>query len=195
MLFFFLSVAASALGKTTSMSGSTCDTAILWARKDRQSRGGGVLIGTASHISSSFLYSQSDPDVLTVKLFLSSPIVICAVYIPPSATVDLQDSLLLYLRGLYTSSDVPVVVPQELLGDFNCPDIEWSLLSASSCFSSLLCELVYDLNLSQLVAQPTHTKGNILDFILTNAEDRITDVAVLQSTFSSSDHFPVSFSF
>ena len=52
---------------------------------------------------------------------------------------------------------------------------------------------MHDLSLSQLVAQPTHTKGNILDIILTNAEDRITDVAVLQSTFSSSDHFPVSF--
>ena len=50
-------------------------------RKDCQSRSGGVLIGTTSHISSSFLYSQSDPDVLTVKLFLPLPIVICAVYI------------------------------------------------------------------------------------------------------------------
>ena len=76
--------------------------------KDRQSRGGVLIGSTASHISSSFLYSLSDPDVLTVKLFLPFPIVICAVYIPPSATVDLQD---------YTSSDVPVV-----LGDFNCPD-------------------------------------------------------------------------
>ena len=82
------------------------------------------------YISSSFLYSQSDPDVLTVKLFLPFPIVICAVYIPPSDTVDLQDSLLLYLRGIYTSSYVPVVV----LGDFNCPDIEWSLLRTSSRF-------------------------------------------------------------
>ena len=60
------------------------------------------------YISSSFLYSQSDPDVLTVKLFLPFPIVICAVYIPPD-TVDLQDSLLLYLRG-----SIPVVMFQLL---------------------------------------------------------------------------------
>ena len=78
-------------------------------RKDRQSRGGGLLIGTASHISSSFLYSQSDPDVLTVKLFLPFPIVICAVYIPPSATVDLQDPYYFISEG-----SIPVVMFQLL---------------------------------------------------------------------------------
>ena len=42
--------------------------------------GGGVLIDTASHISSSFLYSQSDPDVLLSSPFFPSPIIImCCV--------------------------------------------------------------------------------------------------------------------
>ena len=48
--------------------------------KDHQSHGGVLIGSTASHISSSFLYSPSDPDVLTVKLFLPFPIVMCCVY-------------------------------------------------------------------------------------------------------------------
>ena len=34
--------------------------------------------------------------------------------------------------------------------------------------SKIYADLVYDLNLTQLVCQPTHTRGSILDKILTN---------------------------
>ena len=58
---------------------------ILW--KDCPSRGGGVLIATAFHIPSCLLYSQSDPDILTVKLYLPSPVIFCVIYIPPSSMI------------------------------------------------------------------------------------------------------------
>ena len=98
-------------------------------------------------------------------------------------------SLLDYLTHLFTSVDLSVAV-----GDFNCPDIYWPLLSASSSFSSRLCDLVFYFNLYQCVDQPTHIKGNILDLIITNSIERISVVTVRQEPFSSSNHLPISFS-
>ena len=118
-----------------------------------------------------------------------SPIVFCVVYIPPSSSEGTWLSLLDYLHSLFTSVDVPIFV----VGDFNCPDINWQLLSAPSKFSSLLCDLIFDLQLTQCVELPTHLKGNILDLIITNSVNRISDVVVHQNQFTTSDHFLISF--
>ena len=34
-------------------------------------------------------------------------------------------------------------------------------------FSSSICETIFDLNLTQLISQPTHIDGNILDVVFT----------------------------
>ena len=44
--------------------------------KDCPSRGG-VLLAVASHIPTLFTYSQSDPDILAIKLLTPSPIIMC----------------------------------------------------------------------------------------------------------------------
>ena len=165
----------------TWLSGSFFDNEILPTgysifRKDRPSRGGGVLLAVASHIPSSFIYSQSDPDILTIKLLSPSSVIVSVVYISLRSSDTSWSSLLDYLRCLFTSSCLSVVV----LDDFNCPDIDWPILSASSSFSNLLCDLVYDFNLTQCISQPTHIKGNILDLILTNSADIVSNVSVLQ---------------
>ena len=159
-------------------------------RKDHPSQGGRVLIATAFHIPSCSLYSQSDPVILTIKLYLPSPVIFCVIYIPPSSSDSSWSSMLDYLTHLFTSVDLHVVV----VGDFNSPDIYWPLLSASSSFFSQLCDLVFDPNLYQCVDQPTHIKGNILDLIITNSIDRISGVTIHQEPFSSSDPLPISFS-
>ena len=51
------------------------------------------------------------------------------------------------------------------MGDFNVPDINQATLSGSFIFSNQLCDLVFQFNLSQLVDQPSHIYGNILDII------------------------------
>ena len=160
----------------------------IW-RKDRTSRGGGVLAATACHLSAHLLSSPSDLEVLTLQLFSHNPIVICVVYISPSSTETYWISLLDYLRSLI-HSDAPTFI----VGDFNCPDIDWQMLSASSRISSLLCEFVFDMHLTQVVDRPTHVRGNILDLIISNSADRIFNVHVNDCQFLSSDHFPISFS-
>ena len=88
-----------------------------------------------------------------------------------------------------SSSDQAIIV-----GDFNIPDICWFSLHGSTSFSKIFCEFVYKYNLTQLITSHTHVKGNVLDLILTNAEDIIYDLNVNPAhLLMFSDHFLISF--
>ena len=82
-----------------------------------------------------------------------------------------------------------------LLGDFNFNDINWESLYGNSPVSTKFCEIIFDLNLCQLVSEPAHIHGNILDLVLTNNPDNIVDLIVhSKPPFSiSSDHFVITF--
>ena len=62
-------------------------------------------------------------------------------------------------------------------------------LRARSERELLLC----DLNLTQLVTQSTHVKGNTLDLVITDLEDSVTNLDVVTCN-SCSDHYHVFFS-
>ena len=81
------------------------------------------------------------------------------------------------------------------MGDFNCPDVNWSSFTASKYPSRLLCDFVFDNDLCQLVVLPTHIHGNILDLVLVCSPDLISNLHVHtnQPQFPSSDHFPITF--
>jgi len=81
--------------------------------------------------------------------------------------------------------------PIIIAGDFNRPDINWSTPSATSQAPNLFSDLVYDLNLSELVDFATHIHCNLLDLILTNIEESIHNVQIYPHNYqsSSSDHF------
>ena len=138
-------------------------------RKDRPSRGGGVLIAVHVSIPSSLL---------------SSP-----VYIPPNSCESYLLSLLNYLSDLLYSHSKCIIV-----GDFNFPDICWSTLSGTSSLSNYFCEFIFDYNLTQHVMEPTHIMGNILDLVVTSPSVNIVDLSIIPSVqYFSSDHFIVSF--
>ena len=65
-----------------------------------------------------------------------------------------------------------------LVGKFYLPDIDWDTLSVASHSSELFCNFVFNNNLTQLIAKPTHVKGNILDLIVTNTSHRIQQVNI-----------------
>ena len=93
-------------------------------------------------------------------------------------------SLLNYIHSLNSCSNIII------LGDLNLPDANWDNYTGSSCFTQDFCEAVFDLNLLQLVNQPTHRKGNILDVILTN-QTNVTNISTLPTLPCGlkSDHF------
>ncbi len=82
-------------------------------RKDRGSRGGGVLIAIKDSIPSNLLSSPSHLEVLAVVVGSNHPITLCIVYAPPTSTYDYYQSLFTYLSDLVTSGSQTIIV-----GDF-----------------------------------------------------------------------------
>ena len=112
---------------------------------------------------------------------------LCSVYLPPHSCSTHSLDLCNYLSDLSGNNKVII------LGDFNFPSINWQTLLGTSETSSLFCDFVYDNNLDQLVTEPTHVKGNILDLILTNVSDNIQDVSVYSRKIPlSTDNFIIS---
>ena len=141
-------------------------------RKDRPSRGGGVFIAVQKSIPSKLIPSPDSLEVVAVEIQLPNPIVLCAVYLPPSASASSVSSTLHFLSTIVNQYNAI------LLGDFNFPDINWSTISSSTLSGSLFCEFVFDHNLSQLVKDSTHIKGGILDLVLCNSPHLITDLII-----------------
>ena len=158
-------------------------------RKDRKNRGGGVLLAVDESLPVSLLPSPPTLEVLTVKVNLGKPVLVCVVYVPPSSDISTFESLLSYLSSLFSPSNTVLV-----MGDFNCPDIDWPTLSGVSPISTLLCDFVFDYNISQVVESPTHVKGNVLDLVLTNSAQLIHSLTVFTDKFQYSDHFLIKFS-
>lgn len=83
-----------------------------------------------------------------------------------------------------------------LIGDFNFPDVDWHSLCCTHPNSRLFCDFVFNNNFTQLVCTPTHSKGNILDLVLINSDDLVSELAVLsKEPFPGlkSDHHLLSF--
>ena len=158
-------------------------------RKDRESRGGGVLIAVSNSVASSMLPSPPELEIITVKFRINQfEAVICNCYIPPNTADTLFVTLLRYLSNLLSNHNRVIIT-----GDFNLPDINWSSLSGHSYTSNTFCDFVYD-NLFQLVDTPTHVGGNLLDLVLTSDTQLIDDLCVLELAGSfRSDHLMITF--
>ena len=81
-----------------------------------------------------------------------------------------------------------------ILGDFNCPDIDWPTFSSDYTFSSSLCDLLFQYDFTQVIDCWTHVHGKILDLILTNSPDSVATITVSKEFNSTvkSDHYIVS---
>ena len=72
-------------------------------RKDRESRGGGVLIAVSNSVASSMLPSPPELEIITVKFRINQvEAVICNCYIPPN-TADTLFVTLLFVTSFASS--------------------------------------------------------------------------------------------
>ncbi len=140
-------------------------------RNDRNSRGGGVLLAIHNSLPSRLINSPPDLEVICVSL-IHINLTVCVVYVPPSVPTQVFHDTLRYLTKIVSLG------PTVILGDFNLPDIDWLSLSCSSPLSLTFCDFVFDNNLSQLVLEPTHCKGNCLDLILSNSPHHISPITM-----------------
>ena len=115
--------------------------------KDRQSRGGGVLIAVSSSVASCKLPSPLDVEAIAVKITLNKlQIIVCNCYIPPNSGDSYLDTLLTFLSNLISSHDRVIIT-----GDFNLPDINWYFLTGHSSSSNSFCDFVFINNQSSLL--------------------------------------------
>ena len=95
------------------------------------------------------------------------PLYFYLVYRPPNSSKKNIENLCYLLETSERNSF--------MIGDFNLPDIDWSENSAPGKYSCVL-DTCNDKGLVQVVPFQTHTKGNILDLVLTNAPDLIINI-------------------
>ena len=158
-------------------------------RRDRGSRGGGVMIVVANSIASTLVPNNFDIEMVTINLTYLQLVITC-IYVPPNSSDDYHRDIISSLNFLHSTYNHVVI-----MGDFNSSDINWTTLSASSTFSHSLCELVFKFNLQQLVTSTTHLRGSILDLVITNSPDLITSMQVDSNICSNfSDHYLITFS-
>ena len=112
------------------------------------------------------------------------------VYRPPhlnTNSVQYINDLVACLKRVST-----VDWPVSVVGDLNCPGINWQTLEAPlDNIQDVLLDFVCDCGFVQLVTQPTH-ESNILDLVLTNNPLLFTKV-VVEVPFGNSDHNTVNF--
>ena len=77
------------------------------------------------------------------------------IYATPQSSMNYFNTCSKHLSNL-SDTCLPTIV----VGDFNLPDINWETLSGGTSISNQFCEQVFDLNMNQLVDQPTHMQGN-----------------------------------
>ena len=181
-----LAVTETFLDDTIS-DGEICPGHYQMFRRDRSRHGGGVLIMIREGIKA-FLRNDLNCDEL---LFLEvsttcGPVLFGVFYCPPSQGVTGISAL---NNCLLSVSKLPIV----LCGDFNLPNIDWSIVfpTVSSPVSSEFCDLIRENCFTQLVSVPTR-HHHLLDLLLTNRPDLIFKVCVVDN-LPSTDHDAVHF--
>ena len=160
-------------------------------RKDRPSRGGGVLVATRQSVISSIIPSPSDLEIVCIKIGLHNDLALCCIYVPPESSSSYISLLIHFLTHLVSSFSKCII-----LGDFNFPDIVCSTLMGTSNSSNSFCNFVFECDLNQHVLEPTHVKGNILDLILTSSNVSVSNLTIHPlSVINFSDHFAISFDY
>lgn len=156
-------------------------------RRDRIGRrGGGVLIATKNTLSSSLILQDDNIELLCILIQNPAVKAIFGVcYRPPDSHRSFCDSLTRALTDLKTKHpDTPVF----LFGDFNFPEISWTLLSTSNRTTTneanQFINLTLDFNLHQVISCPTRG-NNTLDLLLTTCPDDIKSLNILPAI---SDH-------
>ncbi len=161
-------------------------------RQDRQTRGGGVCTLVRNTLSASLicLPNIQGLEINCVEIAAMCKLRFFLCYRPPGFTpdsVECMTKLIDCLQSNWSSSVINFVV-----GDLNCPNIDWGLNKAPpespqqtllGCFNSL--------GLSQYVDGPTLGK-NILDVVLTDDPFVMLDL-VIKPPFSTSDHDSIEF--
>lgn len=134
-------------------------------RRDRNRRGGGVLVYVSHHVCCKRQMDLESDEIEAIWLEIKvrkHPILVCNVYRPPSSALPYWTVLGNMLES--AASEGKEIL---LLGDFNCN------VSGKHPMQAALADLATELNLTQLIDEPTRvteTTSTTIDLLFsTNA--------------------------
>ena len=134
-------------------------------RRDRGSRGGGILIGVKPHLASLVEWKDDIHECMCVKVITGKSVVrVIVAYRPPHTGVELMEEINRRISDKLHGSLV-------IGGDFNMPEVVWDMGGCRSAAQLAVNDLLGTNDLTQVVKEGTRistvsNKHNILDVIL-----------------------------
>ena len=158
--------------------------------------GGGVLIAIRDDldVKCSEIKLKAAAEILAVQLTLGNgnKFIFSTCYRVGTLGLSNHESVIESYRPLLTKAKPPKFF---LIGDFNLSKTDWDLGKSPDPVEQAFIDSFAELGLRQHIKVPTHTKGNILDILLTNFDNIIANVKVKDHlSVCYSDHFPITFS-
>ena len=147
-------------------------------RRDRNRQGGVMLLLRSGIPAIRRTDLETDCEVLWVEITSATSSILLGVFYRPPATDSMSVINELH-RSMLTVPDSQLVI---LGGDFNLPGRQIELLS----------DLALDRSLTQLVKHPTRGENILVDLLLTNSPEAISQVDVVDG-IPGSDHEAVQF--
>ena len=152
--------------------------------------GGGILVlsKNSTTVSSERITGQSTFECTKSKIIINdcSFIVFCIYRAPPSEANQFKDTVFISEFNDFLDSNVPSNNKFLIIGDFNlhfdCP---------SKTYVKQMLDLFNARNLSQIINKPTQVAGHILDWVVTEDPNFISNVCVLDRAIS--DHSVITF--
>lgn len=156
-------------------------------RWDRNIHGGGVLIAAANSLQPTKVELDTLGEEMVV-VQIKHNIIICCYYRPNISMLNMAAlrNVVEHITNKYHHHSIILV------GDFNLPEIDWETrkLKYGAKFKSVHLDfltMLFENRMQQLVTQPTHIHGNILDLICTNNTALVTDIDIISPGLS--DHY------
>ena len=157
--------------------------------------GGGVLIAVSCslQLSSCRINLNCKAELLAVEIVLNdaSKVVITTCYRVGTLGINNCHEICNAITKLLRKKRVKKLF---IIGDLNLRNINWETNSSINNVEQLFLEEFFKLGLIQCINTPTHTKGKILDVLLTNSENLINNIQVLSNCeVCKSDHYAITF--
>ena len=157
--------------------------------------GGGVLIAISSslQISSNHIELKCKAEFLAIELIMDDgcKVVISTCYRVGTLGAENYHQVTSALGKLLRKKKLKKFF---LIGDLNLNTISWEANSCTNSTDQLFLDEFVRLGLLQCISSPTHIKGNLLDILLTNSENHVSNINVLSTNVAcKSDHFAITF--
>ena len=158
--------------------------------------GGGVLIAirTDLDIISTRISHKCPAEILGVTLTFKNgkKVIICTCYRVNNLGESNHRAIKEYIQKIRSRNGVSNII---LLGDFNLPNVDWNDYSSRVANEQCFLDTFSSFGLEQLINEPTHEQGNILDLLLTDNTGFIADIKVNNDSDylcdTVRDHFPI----